>query len=156
MKIIYIFIFSIILFGCKKDTSPIIAGFTGIVNTDAIGNIINNDIEDWQPRWIKPVGLDPPPITMDRLLYCDPAYPNPFNPVTIISFIIRENANVKISIFNTPMNELFVLSDQYSMAGEYRFNLNLSDYGSGIYRVYIQAKSKNYDEVSFGDVQIIK
>ncbi len=154
MKVICIFVLfmSISIFSCKKDTSPIISSFTGIVHTDVTGNIIEDDLKDWQPRWIEP-GWGNPNIE-EGLLYCIPAYPNPTNTTSIISFVVRERANVKITVFISPLNELHVLYDKTGLLGQYQILFDANDLDSGIYRIYIDAKSENYEETSYGDVQV--
>ena len=73
-----------------------------------------------------------------------PAYPNPFNPSTTISFQLPKVSNVKISVFDLLGNEVDVLLNERKSSGKYniqwhgidRFGNSLS---SGTYFVVLEA-----------------
>ncbi len=81
------------------------------------------------------------------LQYClSEAYPNPFNPLTIINYEIPEVANVKILIFDSLGNEIVQLKNTIHEPGKYRVTFtacadkyNLS---SGVY--FVMLKTNNY------------
>ena len=62
-------------------------------------------------------------------------YPNPFNPVTNISFEVPEYSVVKIAIYDIRGAELTVLTDGYMDSGKHEIIWNASLYSSGIYFV---------------------
>jgi hypothetical protein len=77
-------------------------------------------------------------------------YPNPFNPATIIDFIIPHRSNVKIEIYDLLGRKINTLFDGMLEAGEHKMEWNsLNDFGehlsSGIYlfRIYHNNKSVN-------------
>ncbi len=67
--------------------------------------------------------------------------PNPFNPITIISFDLPEAANVKLEIFNILGQKVENLVDDYLDAGKYNitWDSRSSDVPSGVYFYVIQA-----------------
>ncbi|HEX7070734.1 MAG TPA: T9SS type A sorting domain-containing protein [Rhodothermales bacterium] len=62
------------------------------------------------------------------------AYPNPFNPTTTFSLVVRERQHVRVSVYNLlgqPVTELF---DGVMLAGETRtFTFDAGNLPSGIY-----------------------
>ena len=73
-----------------------------------------------------------------------PAYPNPFNPVTNISFVIENESNIKVSIFDIRGREVDVLVNGLTGRGEHSIIWDAADYSSGIY--YVQIISQQYAE----------
>ena len=62
-----------------------------------------------------------------------PAYPNPFNPVTTISYQITEPAFVKLSIYDISGRLVEKLVSENKKSGYYSVNWNADRVGSGIY-----------------------
>jgi hypothetical protein len=60
-------------------------------------------------------------------------YPNPFNPVTTISFTIPEQAQVKLTVYDILGNVVDVLSDGVKNSGTYNIQWNAKNYSSGVY-----------------------
>ncbi|MFI5144082.1 MAG: T9SS type A sorting domain-containing protein [Ignavibacteria bacterium] len=60
-------------------------------------------------------------------------YPNPFNPVTRISFGIPKEANTKLVIYDITGREVSELINKELNAGNYTINWNAANYSSGIY-----------------------
>ena len=120
--------------------------FTGITRTDENGNILQDDPDDWQPRRNM---IDP--------LSVGPAYPNPFNNITTINFNTGRRMNVRITVNATPSQVVKILVDQSFHTGMYQYQLDMTDYDPGMYRVYFTAKDQE-DNIytSYGDVQLNK
>ena len=76
----------------------------------------------------------------------DRIYPNPFNPITNITFLVPLNdENVKINVFDilgTLQNEL--INDSYE-AGKYEVAWDATNKSSGIY--FIELKTERYREI---------
>ena len=73
-----------------------------------------------------------------------PNYPNPFNPVTTLSFQNGEPGAVSISVYDIQGREVqAVVSDEYISAGTHTFEVNGSDWPSGnyLYRVHFTPES---------------
>jgi len=60
-------------------------------------------------------------------------YPNPFNPVTIISYQLSFNDNVILKIYDILGNEVATLINEKQNAGTYSVEWNASEMSSGIY-----------------------
>jgi N-acetylneuraminic acid mutarotase len=69
-------------------------------------------------------------------------YPNPFNPTTKIGFGIRENSNVRLSVYNSIGEEVAVLVDGEMEQGFHQVEFNAGNLPSGIY--YYQLKTGSY------------
>ena len=69
------------------------------------------------------------------------AYPNPFNPSTIISFDVKESETGHLSIFNAKGQKLF---GRDFTSGNHTYTWNADEYGSGIYMY--RFKTDSYSE----------
>jgi hypothetical protein len=69
-----------------------------------------------------------------------PAYPNPFNPETIIKFGLPVNGNIKISLFDILGRQITILLNEYKQKGIYTMRLNTAMFNlaSGIYFVVLE------------------
>jgi hypothetical protein len=65
-------------------------------------------------------------------------YPNPFNPSTILSFSIKTDANVKLTVYNLVGQSVQVLVDGYRSAGDYEVVFDASDLPAGVYLYKLQ------------------
>ncbi len=63
------------------------------------------------------------------------AYPNPFNPVTVIPFELPENSRVRLEIYDLLGRHVAVLTDQGYEAGRHEITWNASNASSGVYVV---------------------
>lgn len=63
----------------------------------------------------------------------NPNYPNPFNPATTISFELKEDSEVLLSIWNIVGQRVVTLVDGMKEAGEHTATWNASEMPSGIY-----------------------
>lgn len=61
------------------------------------------------------------------------AYPNPFNPVTTISYSIPKESHVELKVYDMLGREVTTLVNKAQAAGEYRIHLDGSSLPSGIY-----------------------
>ena len=62
-----------------------------------------------------------------------PNYPNPFNPVTTISYQIKEKGLVQIKVYDLLGSEVATLVNEIKSEGEYSVNFDASNLPSGIY-----------------------
>ena len=72
------------------------------------------------------------------------AYPNPFNPVTNISFYLEENSKIDLSIFNINGEKVFSLLNGFHHTGEFNINWDASEYPSGIY--FVKLNTGNFNQ----------
>lgn len=71
-------------------------------------------------------------------------FPNPFNPITNISFAIKEEGNVSLKIFDITGKEVAVLVNEFKAPGYYGVQFDSGKYGfsSGIY-YYVLTQTSN-------------
>ena len=67
------------------------------------------------------------------------AYPNPFNPVTTLSFAIPVDSEVSLSVYNLQGREVSTLISGYIEAGYHSLVWNANQYSSGVYFVKMVA-----------------
>jgi hypothetical protein len=69
-------------------------------------------------------------------------YPNPFNPVTKIEYIIANSGNVKLILFDIQGKMIKTLIDTYQNKGQYGKVLDAQDLPSGIYYYQLQTNGR--------------
>ena len=81
-----------------------------------------------------------------------PAYPNPFNPTTTLSFALPIEAEVFLSIYNLQGREVVSLVNSNMEAGYHSITWNADSYSSGVYFVKMVAD----DYISTQKLMLIK
>ena len=72
-----------------------------------------------------------------------PAFPNPFNPTTIIRYRIAQNGHVSLKVFDILGREVATVVDGYVSSGEHNISFDGSSLSSGIYFYQLQAAKFN-------------
>jgi len=60
-------------------------------------------------------------------------FPNPFNPSTMVSFVMPQSGSLKVSVYDITGREVSRLFDGYANSGRQEFVFNASNLSSGIY-----------------------
>ncbi|RKY45668.1 MAG: hypothetical protein DRP88_07170, partial [Candidatus Neomarinimicrobiota bacterium] len=81
-------------------------------------------------------------VSSDDNIILNSPYPNPFNPITTISFQIPEEARLKAEVFDILGRRVSILADREYTPGVYSINFNGKNLPSGIYFIRI-----HYDPV---------
>jgi hypothetical protein len=66
-------------------------------------------------------------------------YPNPFNPGTTIDFALPRNADVSLKVYDILGKEVATLISQPMSAGSYSYQLDASEWTSGVYFYRLEA-----------------
>ena len=77
-------------------------------------------------------------LDLPNTLTINPAFPNPFNPETTISYGIPTDGNVSVSIFDVNGRLIENLTNGFSVAGNYSIDWNASAQPSGMYFLKVQ------------------
>ena len=147
--LVIIFIILVII-ACKKDTSPISAGFSGITETDEYNLILRDDPDDWQPRCRSGIPAN----------FCIlPAFPNPTDTAITFLFYLSSAAVVSIRIEDYPNRQIAFIEPAIYPAGLNKLNWSTldskgKDLTHGIYRAFIFINMNNGQYESYGDIQI--
>lgn len=72
-------------------------------------------------------------ISVPERMRLEPAYPNPFNPSTTLTFVLIETGPVRLSIYDITGREVTTLVDGFKADGEYQIKWNAGSQASGIY-----------------------
>ncbi len=75
-----------------------------------------------------------------------PAYPNPFNARTVVSFELSQSGPVQLSVYDLLGRERAVLLDDFRAAGYHETSVDADGWSSGIY--FIRLKTASTTEVS--------
>ena len=67
-----------------------------------------------------------------------PNYPNPFNPVTIISYRVKKRGYVKLNIYNIKGERITNLINEEKAAGYYELEYRPQNIASGVYIVVLE------------------
>ncbi|MDP6570543.1 MAG: T9SS type A sorting domain-containing protein, partial [Candidatus Marinimicrobia bacterium] len=70
-------------------------------------------------------------------------YPNPFNPITSITYGLPENGNVELMIYDITGRQIETLANGFQLAGYHSVNWDASGYPSGVYLVRMEAGEYN-------------
>ncbi len=62
-----------------------------------------------------------------------PAFPNPFNPITMIRFSLQEQLDVSLYIYDITGHIVETLLDGYMQSGQHEIQWNASSHASGVY-----------------------
>ena len=62
-------------------------------------------------------------------------YPNPFNPVTEISFTLPFDGNITLNVFNLQGQEVDVIFEGFQTSGVHSYNWDASHLSSGAYYI---------------------
>ena len=74
------------------------------------------------------------------------SYPNPFNPITQISYELANDENVNISIYDAMGRHVDELIDGFQNSGEYNISWNASSQASGTYFIQMSTGNKTMIE----------
>ena len=74
------------------------------------------------------------------------AYPNPFNPSTMISFDIMEMDNVSLNIFDLTGRQVASLINEFMIPGSHQITWNPSLLPSGVYLVELTVGDKSFNQ----------
>ena len=66
-------------------------------------------------------------------------YPNPFNAFTTIKYDLKEDGNIKLSVFDFSGGEVGVISEIYQIVGTYTVAWETSDLPSGVYFIRLSS-----------------
>ena len=88
-------------------------------------------------------GIEMNPRSLPSDFGINSVYPNPFNPVTTISFDIVETSQVSIKVFDLLGNQIVQLVNEIKDGGSHTVNWNASELSSGLYFVKMEANNTN-------------
>jgi hypothetical protein len=80
------------------------------------------------------------------------AFPNPFNPSTVIRFRLPDDGYVNLSVFDVRGRLVKELLDGYSRAGDYNIPFDAGNLPSGVY--YYRIKTEH--QVESGKMLLVK
>ncbi len=74
-----------------------------------------------------------------RRFHLHPNYPNPFNPVTTLSYELPEPSMVRIVVYDSRGSRVMVLAEAYQSSGLHTLNWNAGKLSTGVYLIHMTA-----------------
>ena len=113
---------------------------------------LGGDVDEWTSNGIFTIsGLtEVQPVPEEFGL--DSAYPNPFNPVTTLSFKLPMDSQVSIQVYNVQGRLIETLADHNMQAGYHSITWNADQHSSGMYFVKMIAG----DQISTQKLLLVK
>lgn len=101
-------------------------------------SIVLRDVMQWFGA--RPTGVEPHPVsTLPTVYALKTNYPNPFNPVTTISFELPRTAKVSLIVFDMLGRQVAVLANGTVPAGAHSVVFDGTELASGTYFAHLQA-----------------
>ena len=94
-----------------------------------IGTISSNAFNREHPLQVK---SNPDKFTLNQ------NYPNPFNPSTQLSYTLKTDGQVRLTVYNLVGQIVNVVIDEYQTAGSYEYNYDATNLPAGIYLYKLQ------------------
>ena len=157
-------ILSLSLFSCDKENTLtdkyILEKFEGIAQTDFNGNLIQDDVGDWQPRTCQDSNIVQ--LRSPKYFCFKPSYPNPTDRFTSIGYALPRRSTVKIEIYSDVTTKIATLITNDTLpSGSFQYYFDFGDttrkHLPGIYRCYLEMKDLDSNKIykSFGDIQLL-
>ena len=70
-------------------------------------------------------------------------FPNPFNPLTSIGWVMPEGNVIKLSIYNLRGEEIVLLHNGFMQAGSHQLIWNANNFSAGIYFTKLEISGKS-------------
>jgi hypothetical protein len=93
------------------------------------------------PRWFnggRPTGVEEMPAQVVEKFSLSDNYPNPFNPSTTIKVSLSHSGVMSLKVYNVLGQLVKVVDEGYKPAGEYVYEVNMDNFGSGVYFYTLQ------------------
>ncbi|MCB9472237.1 MAG: T9SS type A sorting domain-containing protein [Candidatus Delongbacteria bacterium] len=79
------------------------------------------------------------PLAQPETFVLHPAFPNPFNPVTTLGYVLNRPLQVELSVYNVLGQKVRTLVSGLESAGEHHVRWDASELASGVYIVELAA-----------------
>ena len=119
------------------DVSNLIVGFRG--EFVGVGSQYNESFQllvGYDSDISTVVGVDQDDIILNEFSLL-PAYPNPFNPVTNISFVVDKSSEISLKIFDVNGKLVQVVNPKMYQSGVHNIQWNASSLSSGMYLIHM-------------------
>jgi hypothetical protein len=90
------------------------------------------------PVWVSVLDAPGTPRTTAHAFALEPAYPNPFNPQTTLSYSVPRDTHVRLAVYDVTGRTVAMLSDGWQSAGTHQVRFDGTGFASGIYFVRME------------------
>lgn len=91
--------------------------------------------------------LTPSPVEKDQSRFSfslEQNYPNPFNPTTVITFSLKEDGFIKLSVYDILGREAKAILNEYRTKGTHKINFNSAGLARGVYFYRLTSGNNSY------------
>jgi hypothetical protein len=106
--------------------------------------IVEFQVQSDDKKGAKPAQALDDLAAMPKETALNPGYPNPFNPVTTISYTLAQSQPVQLIIYDSTGRTVQVLANGMQQAGTHRIDWNAAEHPSGVYFARLQTTSQNF------------
>jgi len=117
---------------------------------------LHGNIQEWQSNGVSFAGRLEESLPLPSQFVMDPAYPNPFNPSTTISYGLPTESHIEVSIFDLRGQHVETLINQYSQAGSYSVTWDASNVSSGVYFVHFNTYDNDNTTSQIQKIMLVK
>lgn len=117
------------------------------LNIDVETEFASPDAKVLEDVKLRSVALTTASEIVQSLTFEHAAYPNPFNGMAVIHYLLPEAGQVKVTVFNRLGQEVATLSNNYTVAGQHQLDLHGGDLnGSGVYfyHISLEGSARNW------------
>ena len=94
---------------------------------------LSGTIPAWESNGIFMIGTLTESVEFPDQITLEPAYPNPFNPITTIEYGLSKNTYINISIYNISGCKIIQLEESFKYTGHHIIQWDAHNYSTGIY-----------------------
>ena len=125
--------------------SPVYASYVFIDHTMTVRHMINNadfSVElanQWIEDMLNNLDVKETQVNLPDIFYLHENYPNPFNASTTIEYDLKENGDIKLSVFDLSGREIDVIRENYQIIGTHTVAWKTRDLPSGVYFIRLSS-----------------
>lgn len=122
---------------------------TGVTCADCNYNSTGHTEPNWKVQGqivyfkLNPIGINNQGTQLPVSFKLEQNFPNPFNPITSISFSLEKNQFVKLIVYDAKGSPVKTLVDKHMIAGIYTVEFDGQNFASGVYFYKIEVGNKS-------------
>ena len=108
-------------------------------------NLYNTNTPQWENNGVYLLGaLEARNVVPQKIMLN--AYPNPFNPITTLSFTVMDEGMLQLSIYNISGQMITTLARELKAPGIYEYSWDANAYPSGVYFARLNVNNAFYTQ----------
>jgi hypothetical protein len=96
-------------------------------------------------KFLIPTAVEPG-SEMPSRVELHPNFPNPFNPATVISYVLPRPMQVRLAVYNVLGQRVATLAEGLQSAGSHELRLDAADWASGVYVYALETETQTFTQ----------